>query len=313
MRKMTLSKFMKERLIDMNDLEMALVCFINEYHRKVIYQYEKYQILHNVKFQRKMEEDLINHIREAYLSNCFEAAYELKTYYAENGILSNTIVLKMRPASPEMQEFTTIKVHSDILDCDIKYSHHAVEIFKEHGKYKVFDILHTDRTLWLESYLDELCCVNNCERNQLRYDLGYLAPCHAFASNMQELSDLMRYLDKVYCIGKPRISLMNLGDVSAANMLFKSSEGMLLSDDIAMDFDTFGRQFGSCTGKELIAAYHSVYDRLMGIRFNMLHVLCLGHIMRDPIVKLGIAESIFDDARICELMDKAPGIPGHVW
>lgn len=297
----------------MTDIEMALVCFINEYHRRVIYRNEKYQMLHGVKYRRELDLEYTQKIRNKYTSNCFEAAYELKTYYAENGILSNTIVLKMRPESPEIQEFTTIKVYSDISGDIKEYSHHAIEIFKEHGKYKVLDILHSDKVVWLETYLDELCKVNHCQRGQLRYDFGYLAPCHAFASNMQELSDLMRYLDKTYCIGKPRVTLMNLGEESPSGILIKPTEGMLLSDDMAMDFDEFGRLFGEYDGKRIIATYQRVYDRLMGIRFNMLHMLCLGHIMRDPIMKISIAESIFDDAKICELMKNAPEIPGHIW
>ena len=180
----------------MTDIEMALVCFINEYHRRVIYRNEKYQMLHGVKYRREFDLEYTQKIRNKYNSNCFEAAYELKSYYAENGILSNTIVLKMRPESPEIREFTTIKVYSDISGDIKEYSHHAIEIFKEHGKYKVLDILNSDKVVWLETYLDELCKVNHCQRGQLRYDFGYLAPCHAFASNMQELSDLMRYLDK---------------------------------------------------------------------------------------------------------------------
>lgn len=287
----------------MTDIEKALVCFINEYHRRVIYRNEKYRMLHGVKYGQGLNLEYIERIRNTYASNCFEAAYELKTYYSENGILSNTIVLKMRPESPEIQEFTTIKVYSDIVSEVKDYSHHAIEIFKEHGKYKVLDILHSDKIVWLETYLDELCKVNNCKRNQLRYDFGYLAPCHAFAGNMQELSDLMRYLDKVYCIGKPRITLMDLSKKSPSDIFTKPIEGMFLSDDMAMDFDEFGRTFGEYDEKRIIAAYQRVYDILMSVRFNMLHLLCLGHIMRNPIMKISIAESIFDDVKIFELME----------
>ena len=297
----------------MTDIEMALVCFINEYHRKMIYRNEKYQMLHGAEYKRELGSEYIQKLRNKYTSNCFEAAYELKTYYAENGILSNTIILKMRLKSPEIQEFTTIKVYSDISGEIKEYSHHAIEIFKEHGKYKVLDVLHSDKVVWLETYLDELCKVNNCQRAQLRYDLGYLAPCHAFASNMQELSDLMHYLDKTYCIGKPRVSLMNTGKKTPSGITIKPTEGMLLSDDMAMDFYEFGRAFGEYDEKRILVTYQRVYDRLMTIRFNMLHVLCLGHIMRDPIMKVSIAESIFDDAKICELMETAPGIPGTIW
>lgn len=59
--------------------------------------------------------------------------------------------------------------------------------------------------------------------------------------------------------------------------------------------------------------YQKVYDKLMCIRFNMLHVLCLGHIMRDPIMKITIASSLFDDEKICDLMEDVPQIPGHMW
>ncbi len=295
----------------MTDIEMALVCFINEYHRRLIYRNEKYQMLHGIEYQKQMSSEHIGEIRNKYASNCFEAAYELKTYYAENGILSNTIVLKMRPESPDIQGFTTIKVYSDIENKMKEYTHHAVEIFKEYGRYKVFDILHSDKTVWLETYLDELCKANNSERDRLRYDLGYLAPCHAFSGNMQELSDLMSYLDKVYCIGKPRVTLMNPGKKSLSDISVNQTEGMLLSDDMAMDFDEFERKYGLYDVDSILTTYQSVYDRLMGVRFNMLHMLCLGHIMRDPIMKTSIAESIFDDARICRLMENAPATYGN--
>ncbi len=81
------------------------------------------------------------------------------------------------------------------------------------------------------------------------------------------------------------------------------TDGMFLSDDMAMDFDEFGKTLGVCDGKRIITTYQRVYERLMSVRFNMLHMLCLGHIMRDPIVKISIAEGIFDEARICELME----------
>ncbi len=291
----------------MTDIEIAMVCFINECHRKRVYSYDKYQMLHNVKYQTNLSKDHIEKIRNAYRSNCYEAAFELKTYYAENGILSNTIVLKMRPKSPEIKEFTTIKVYSDTENKIKIYTHHAIEIFKEHGKYKVLDILHSDKRVWLETYLDELCKVNNCDRSLLRYDLGFLAPCHAFASNMQELSDLMRYLDKTYCIGKPRVTLMNLKDNTASNDCADFPEGMFLSDDMAMDFEQFRRDFGGYRDdEEIVYIYGRIYNRLMQIRFNLLHLLCLGHIMRDPIIKTIIAMSIFADKKIIEIMGELP-------
>ncbi len=291
----------------MTDIEIAMVRFINEFHRKGIYSEDKYQMLHNIKYQRDLSEDHIEKIRNAYRTDSYEAAFELKTYYAENGILSNTIVLKMRPGSPEINEFTTIKVYSDTENKIKEYTHHAIEIFKEHGKYKVLDILHSDKTVWLKTYLDELCKVNNCDRSLLRYDLGFLAPCHAFAPNMRELSDLMRYLDKTYCIGKPRVTLLNLKVDTALNDCADSPEEMLLSDDMAMDFDSFRRDFGgSRDDEEIVYIYNRVYERLIQVRFSLLHLLCLGHIMQDPIIKTTIAESIFDDVKIIEMMGKTP-------
>ena len=74
---------------------------------------------------------------------------------------------------------------------------------------------------------------------------------------------------------------------------------------MAIDFDEFGRCLGGYDGEEIIATYRKIYEELMSVRFNMLHLLCYGHIMRDPIMKLKMAESIFDDAIICELLENA--------
>ena len=279
----------------MKELEMALVCFINEFHKRNLYQCEKYQMLHGVKYKKEMVAEHLEEVRSAYRGNCFEAAYELKTYYMENGILSNTIVLKMRPESPEIQELRTIKIKNE-LDGSVKeYSHHAIEIFKEHGKYKVLDILHNDKAVWLEEYLDDVCGVNNCKREQLRYDMGYLAPAHVYANNMQELSDVMRYLDKQYKIGKPRL---NLVDTDA-----EEEDWCLLSDDMMMNFDRYGAIFG-VSGIAVIRAYQKIYDKLMGIRFNALHILCLGRIMRDPFVSGRIEEKIFDSEWVCQMLEE---------
>lgn len=278
----------------MTDLERGIVCFLNEFHRSSMYIYEDYQMLHGVKYRKQMAKEDLEMIRRSYKGNCFEAAYQLKTYYMDNGLLSNTIVLKMRPKSPEIQEFQCIKIHNELDGTDHEYTHHAIEIFKEDGKYKVLDILHRDKNVWLESYLDDVCQTNNCPREQLRYDMGYLAPCHVLAGNMQELSDLMRYLDKKYKIGKPRLSLVNAAGDDGGEYL--------LSDDMIMDFDKFGRDFGA-SGEDVAMAYKRVYDLMMSMRFNMLHALCFGRIMRDPIMSFAMAEAIFDDEKMCEMMD----------
>ena len=112
----------------MTDLEKDIVCFINELHRKNIYVYDKYQMLHNVKYKSEMDLEQRESIRRKYKNNCFEAAYELKTYYSENNFLSNTIVLKMRPETPDIQEFRNIKIHSDLDNKDYTYTHHAIEV-----------------------------------------------------------------------------------------------------------------------------------------------------------------------------------------
>ena len=279
----------------MTDLEMGIVCFINEMHRKVIYKYENYQMLHNVKYKKQMDAKYVDAIREKYKGNCFEIAYELKTYYMENDILSNTIVLKMRPELPEIQDFRMIKVYSEIDDEIYEYTHHAIEIFKEHGRYKVFDVLHTDKVVWLEDYLDGICRANDCPREQLRYDGGYLTPCHILAGNMQELADLMRYLDRKYCMGNPRINLLNVPN--------SEGEALILSDDIAMDFDAFAKVF-QIGFVDIEQEWGRVYSMLMEIRYNLLNLLCLGHIMRDSLVRIAMAEALFDDAKICQMMDE---------
>lgn len=288
----------------MTDLEKGIVCYVNKMHLGNIYRYDNYQLLHGVRYNKTLDNQHLQLIRNRYQRQCFNAAYELKTYYMENGILSNTIVLKMRPESPDIHEIRTIKIYSELEDTEHEYNCHAIEIFKEHGKYKVFDILNSDRTVWLESYLDNVCSTNKCPREQLRYDMGYLAPAHAFAENMQELSDVMRYLDKTYCIGKPRLGLMNIAGYG--------EEGAFLSDDIIMDFDEFGRKFGADieTVKE---AWVKIYDRIMGIRFNMLHLLCYERIMRDPLSSMAMAATLFDDEMICKMVDGMKDLPGHNW
>ncbi len=213
----------------------------------------------------------------------------------ENGFFSNTIVLKMRPKYPESQEWNDIKIYSELDGRVYEDVYHVIEIFKENGRYKVFDILNRDKTIWLEEYLNETCRVNKCEREQLRYDLGYLAPCHVLAQNMQELSDLMRYLDKEYKIGKPRSNFINISNMD--------DDEVFLSDDVIMNFDEIGRKFG-VTGKEVMMVYRNIYDDMMKVRFNILHLLCFARIMRESIMILGMMEQLFNDEVICELIEK---------
>ena len=111
---------------------------------------------------------------------------------------------------------------------------------------------------------------------------------------MQELSDLMWYLDKTYKVGKPRMNFMNIPDVG--------DDALLLSDDLVMDFDLFGKLFG-VSGTEVVKAYERIYDKMMSVRFNLLHMLCLGNIMRDPIVSETIRQGFFNDEAICDMVD----------
>lgn len=278
----------------MTDVEMAVVCFVNECQQSYSYRYKEYQMLHGVKYRKEMQKEALEMIRSNYRNRCLDAAYELKTYYMENRLPSNTIVLKMRPETPERKEMPEIRIHSELDGTDKSYTHHAIEIFKEDGKYKVFDILHRDKAVWLESYLDEVCRTNDCPRTQLRYDFGYLVPCHAYSGNMQELVDLMRYLDKTYKIGKPRLNFENIPGAG--------QEAMLLSDDVIMDFDLFGREIG-VSGMEVIEACLRVYDRLMKIQFNILIILCMEYYMGEWAAIARTREHLFDSAWICTMLE----------
>lgn len=280
----------------MTDLENAIVYFLNDYQRQHCYIFEDYQLLHGVKYRREMEKNNINLLRSRYKNNSFEASYELKTYYIENHLLSNTIVLKRRPKKPEMKEIRNIKIYNEVENRVFEYTHHAIEIFKEDGNYKVFDVLHRDKSMLLEDYLEEICEVNHCQREHLRYDMGYLAPCHAFADNMQELSDLMRYLDKSYKIGKPRLNLIDIPSEEG---------GMLLSDDMYMDFKEFGKKFGVEIDK-VIEVWTRIYHNLFTVQYNLLHSLCLYNVMGEPLMKAFIKKILFTDSKICEMIEKMP-------
>ena len=278
----------------MRDIEIAIVYYLNEMYRKNAYHYENHQMLHGVKFSKNLSEDKRKLIRENYKGNCVGAAYELKTYYMENGIPSNTIVLKMRPEIPESKELRTIKIWNEQEQAVKEYFHHAIEIFKENGRYKVWDVLHSDKTVWLETYLDEVCSMNKCERKHIRYDMGYLASCNVYADNMYELSDLLKYLDKKYQVGKPRLNLIDISD--------SDDEGMWLSDDVAMDFELFGKAFG-VSKMGVIDSWSEVCRKLFGFHVNMLHLICLANIKRDPLLKYPLTEGIFDDVKVCDFLE----------
>lgn len=71
--------------MSLDKLTKEIIRLINSYHREEVYIYEKYQLLHGVKYRKNMSEKNCSRIRERYRTNSFEAAYELKTYYIENG------------------------------------------------------------------------------------------------------------------------------------------------------------------------------------------------------------------------------------
>ena len=201
----------------------------------------------------------------------------------------------LRPRSPEVNEFRPIQIYSETHSGTRTYTHHAIEIFKEDRQYKVLGVLHRNQAMGLDQYLDEVCSVNGCPRSQLRYDMGYLAPSHVFIGNMKDFSDLMRYLDKTYQIGKPRQFLLNIKE--------DLEEPLFLSDDIAMDFDTFGKPFG-VGSEDVMKTWSKVCDCMIGIRVNLLHLLCLGQIMQDPLQQACMAHALFDDEMVCMFVDE---------
>ena len=102
---------------------------------------ENAKMLHGLKYQKDMAEEAQEKIRRHCPANCYRAAFELKTYYMENGFLSNTIVLKMRPGSSEDRLLFPLRSTVSWMEQISIYSHHAIEVFQEHGRYKVLDVL----------------------------------------------------------------------------------------------------------------------------------------------------------------------------
>lgn len=277
----------------MTQMEKDIVAFVNDMHRKYMYVPENYQLLHGIKYEKSMDQELQKKLINRYQHSSGKAAYELKTYYAENGILSNTIVLKMRPPRPDINEIFSICIPSELDGNKHEYPFHAIEIFCEDGKYKVFDVLHRRKVLFLENYLDELCKANNCERERLRYDMGLLASPHIKAGNMQELTDLLRYLDKKYKIGKPRFGMIN---TTSVNQTF------FCSDEIFMDFDEFGRKYG-VSSYETRTVFRRVLDSMYTIRNNCLMIKCHRMIARDIVSTMLVNQTILSDEFICKAID----------
>lgn len=99
----------------MTDMEIMIADLILACQQRNVYWYKKYQMLHGLKYQKNMAEETQEKIRRHCPANCYRAAFELKTYYMENGFLSNTIVLKMRPGSSEDKVILPIAIHSDVV------------------------------------------------------------------------------------------------------------------------------------------------------------------------------------------------------
>lgn len=272
----------------LSDVDIAVVATQNDGYRRSRYIPGRYQLLHGVKYNKKLVPELISKIREKYTGNCTGAAYELKTYYMENGIQSNTIVLKMRPESDDMNTVVGIKIPG----YEGEYSHHTIEVFVEYDTFKVLDVLHRDGPVLLEAYLDKVCRVNNCPRSQLRYDSGYLAPMNAYAPNMGAINDLLMYLDKVYGVGKPRCSLLNVPD----------EKSLWSSDDVAMDFEDMASKFGM-SKKDVMVRYYFVMGLLNKLRCNMLFTLSFGYAlgMQDKML-----DTLLDDTSTCMMLETMP-------
>ena len=277
----------------MTDMEIMIADLILACQQRNVYWYKKYQMLHGLKYQKNMAEETQEKIRRHCPANCYRAAFELKTYYMENGFLSNTIVLKMRPGSSEDKVILPIAIHSELDGTDHIYSHHAIEVFQEHGRYKVLDVLHNNKMVWLETYLDEVCRTNGCQRKQLRYDKGYLVSANTCAENMQGLMDLMTYLDKEYKLGLPRMNFINTGN---------SEEEIWLSDDIAMDFKGLGKEFGA-DAQTVINTYHRIYDMIGSTQMELLKMMCYVRIIGDRILCRRLEEKMFDMSAMCQMIN----------
>lgn len=238
-------------------------------------------------------------IREKYEEDCLAAAYELKTYFASNRINSATIVLKMRPRENDEGAFSFMNVPEDGATEPHPFIYHAIEVYEDTDGYYVYDILFRDEPVQLKQYLDELCSVNECKNTDLRYDMGLLSSAHAYAKNMSGLTRLMTYLDKVYCVGKPRLNVM---------FSEPGEENLLLSDDIVLCPDEMFPKTGY-SKDELYAEFSRVYGLVCGMRFNMLAVFAKMSEWGGPLINKGKTDMLFDDSFIMEMMKGAEEDP----
>lgn len=231
------------------------------------FEASKYTMLRNLRFVKKLPVETIQELRSKYHRKCMHVAFELKNWYTNNGIKSNTLCLRRRMETEKGDYRLEIKVPDDNGNIH-SYTHHAVEVFFEHGKFKLIDALHSTEVVWLEAYLDELCKVNKCERSDLCYDLGLLAPTNLVARNMHMFNELLYFIDRVYKIGQPKCIV-----------LFDDTEEcvpMLASDVVRYDFSKLLGEIGiSVTHEFFIHRWMQVYDALTTEWMRIIAPICI--------------------------------------
>lgn len=164
------------------------------------YNPDEFNLLEDV---HELNADSINSVRETHAGCSVASAYELKTYYADKGLESATLTLKLK------DKFSMLKV----TEC-VERKLHAVEVVYVHGKYKVLDVNHSDKTVWLETYLDTLCEINNISKEDLTYDILCYTTNSSLSDNNGILTDLAIWLDTIYKIGSSPVSLLNIDSAS---------------------------------------------------------------------------------------------------
>ena len=228
-------------------------------------------------------------IRSKYNGNSLGAAYALKASYIDKNIMSNTIVFKLRPDDSKSELIRQIKSSEE---AQASYFH-AVEIAVSHGKFKVLDVLNTDVNITLSNYLDNLCKVNNVSKDELRYDLGMLAPTNINTSNNKVLMTLLNYLDRTYKIGKPYGAVIDV----------KSDDIMLISDEVVLDISEFCKESVIDT-EGLDKIWLDIYGKLLYYRMNILIALCSKKLSISDLLYSDIEQLMFSDDDALKFMLK---------
>ena len=228
-------------------------------------------------------------IRSKYNGNSLGAAYALKSRYIDKNIMSNTIVFKLRPDVSNSKLIRQIKSSEE---SSASYFH-AVEIAVSHGKFKVLDVLNTDDSITLSNYLDNLCKINNVDKDELRYDLGMLAPANINTHNNKVLMTLLNYLDRTYKIGKPYGAVIDV----------KNDDIMLISDEVVLDISEFCKESGIDI-KGLDKIWLDIYGKLLYYRMNILMALCSRKLSISDLLYQDIEQLMFSDDDALKFMTK---------